>query len=960
MIIEISGGHDKVAEYLINGLKSGRSFNRDADKRVTLLGNLDTTKQIYQSIDSDGERYHHITLSFKEDDISIEDMQKVIDEFNNFIKEAWGDSINIYAEAHMPRLKSYYTKKGRLMIRKPHIHIVVPNIDLKTGKYITPLGYVDNNLHYINAFQEFINEKYNFASPKSNRQNSFQNEADILMEHRGDLFYQSVEEKTQILDLVLNKDIKSWNDLQQILQSLNIISKIANKKKAENEQYLSVKFEHRKKDVRLKDYVFSKEFISKSKEEKLHFLHKEINAKYENKKVISDQKIQQKNIDLLQYWKDIRSLEIKHINTGSKYYKEAYKKLSKEEKIKVLNSKEIEYQKKYNILQEVENEIRDVRIDISLLEDNEVNFNEEIKNIKIDSVVSSKLDEAINQQEIKRIKEIQMSLIVNQEEIKKIFKVAQTENRKSKSKTNIDFLNASYLQFDGLYLDDLEKWRANAIENGTSLKIADGYVNATVEQATKLQLNGLLKKVGNSYQFTSSHAKRALFNKYNGSMQNIINEYNLLRELKAEAIYNHTKETYGVDNRYKLQADSNIILAGSKEYTGESFLREELHLNENEISSIKNTLMKRSNNIVELLEKYDDTPKIQVNIMSNNAKTHADYMQMCQVDKYGKQTGIIIDHVDKKGNTGLVYVINNRIVDEQEFKELDNYKSFENKYNSLFENQNEMRYSKTLKTNYINTNIKLKAETLNYINSKDNFDTLRPIEIGINKFKNSKSLSKNLFTIARDWYLEKYVDFKDKLQDVFASKRDLIAANVELLKELQMINKDLLEIQSKEEAEHIRKENEQAIEDKKLEEIKKSTKDDITLKDIINKSIDLKEKFDKFNDTKDNIEALQDHANALLNNKDKIKISAEQLQNLNFNQIVAASAMVGNGLIVSSLQDIQTAVKSIKYVYDTIENNNLQLTSEQLEKSIKNKIQQDLSPKDSSIKEEPKEEISLG
>ena len=137
MLIKISGGKQGIKKYLEDGEKRGRGFSRDeADKRVTLYGDLEVTDEIIKYLDFK-ENYHHITLSFKEDFVSEEDLQRASDEFIAFMKAAYqDDEMNIYAEAHIPKIKSYHSKNGELVIRKPHIHIVMPNVNMLTHKYL--------------------------------------------------------------------------------------------------------------------------------------------------------------------------------------------------------------------------------------------------------------------------------------------------------------------------------------------------------------------------------------------------------------------------------------------------------------------------------------------------------------------------------------------------------------------------------------------------------------------------------------------------------------------------------------------------------------------------------------------------------------------------------------------------------------------------------------------------------
>ena len=115
MLLRISGGHDGIKEYLETGQKAGREFTRaQMDERVTLAGDLELTNHVIQSIESTGERYLHITLALKEDHLAPELLKSIVLDFQEFAFSAYQrDEWNLYAEAHLPRLKSYIDANGR-------------------------------------------------------------------------------------------------------------------------------------------------------------------------------------------------------------------------------------------------------------------------------------------------------------------------------------------------------------------------------------------------------------------------------------------------------------------------------------------------------------------------------------------------------------------------------------------------------------------------------------------------------------------------------------------------------------------------------------------------------------------------------------------------------------------------------------------------------------------------------
>jgi hypothetical protein len=193
MVIRVKGGRGGILEYLVNGKKRGRKETRnELDERVVLHGDMDFTDHIIREIGGTGEKYLHITLSFKEAHVSRELLKKIIEEFEDFFFTAYrNDEYMFYAEAHLPKLKSSKNRKtGEIIARKPHIHIVIPQKNLLTWKNLNPIGLVRHNLKYIEAFQEFVNDKYKLQSPKLNRRMGLQSLHTIISRNSGKRFQQ--------------------------------------------------------------------------------------------------------------------------------------------------------------------------------------------------------------------------------------------------------------------------------------------------------------------------------------------------------------------------------------------------------------------------------------------------------------------------------------------------------------------------------------------------------------------------------------------------------------------------------------------------------------------------------------------------------------------------------------------------------------------------------------------------
>ncbi|OED34109.1 hypothetical protein AB832_08380 [Flavobacteriaceae bacterium (ex Bugula neritina AB1)] len=172
MIARVSGARSGIAEYLKKGQKKGREYTREEiDERIVLSGDLDITKHIIhktETRDSDSQKYLHIVMSFKESEVNKEVLSGVTKDLEEFILSAYKkDEYNFYAEAHIPKIKEMeYWRTGEVKERKPHIHVVIPQVNLVSGKRLDPLGLTMHHVKHLDAFQEKTNEKYSLISPK--------------------------------------------------------------------------------------------------------------------------------------------------------------------------------------------------------------------------------------------------------------------------------------------------------------------------------------------------------------------------------------------------------------------------------------------------------------------------------------------------------------------------------------------------------------------------------------------------------------------------------------------------------------------------------------------------------------------------------------------------------------------------------------------------------------------------
>jgi hypothetical protein len=321
MLIRCRGYNSGVKEYLEEGQKSGRELSRDElDERVILHGNLDLTEMIYKSIPDKGQdRYLTFTLSFKEDQVNEEILSSITQEFKSFLMKAYSpDEFNFYAEAHLPKLKTMKDKKtGEIVDRKPHIHIVIPRKNLVSGNEMNPVGNYKQNEKYLEAFQEYINQKYKIESPRDNMRATPTSYADMLSRYKGDDFRAKNKAfKSEVLQRVYDEGVQSRKGFYELVSQYGE-TKVRNAGKPS--EYIAVKLDGNKKFTNLKESIFSDDFI----------IHRRITKPPLEQHVIKER---------FSEW-NRRSAEIKHIDKiSSKRLRDKYYASNDEVKSKLMHS----------------------------------------------------------------------------------------------------------------------------------------------------------------------------------------------------------------------------------------------------------------------------------------------------------------------------------------------------------------------------------------------------------------------------------------------------------------------------------------------------------------------------------------------------------------------------------------------------------------------------------------------
>jgi Large polyvalent protein-associated domain 7 len=341
MLIRVRGHHDGIKEYLEKGQKQDREFERDEmDERVILAGDLDLTNEIIQSMDTAAERYLTITLSFKEDEVSRQTLDAITRDFEAFTFSAYRkDEYAFYAEAHVPRLKSYADRKsGEPIERKVHIHFVVPAVNLLSGRRLEPFGKVDQQTRFLEAFQEHANAKYGLASPKDNRRVAFTDASEMISRYKGDAFAGANRDlKASILEAMLARNITRHDDFKALLAEYG---GTRTRNAGRDVEYENVKPHDAAKGVNLKEYVFSREFIELDADAKRAALASGIHSEYIEPGVPRETSVAYLN--LLNEWHAVRAREIKHLNSGSSFY-ETYRNASPDEQRRLLAHREARF-----------------------------------------------------------------------------------------------------------------------------------------------------------------------------------------------------------------------------------------------------------------------------------------------------------------------------------------------------------------------------------------------------------------------------------------------------------------------------------------------------------------------------------------------------------------------------------------------------------------------------------------
>ncbi|MET2851044.1 LPD7 domain-containing protein [Vibrio owensii] len=333
MLVRVRGGKDGIAEYLRDGMKSDREMHRDQlDKRICIDGDLSITDTIIKTMAKTDkpENYFHVTLSFAERDISEEKIREIYEEYKRNIMSSYTEEeFNIYAEIHVPKIKSYEDKStGKVVERFPHVHVVIPKKNLLDDKNLNPYGFYKTNLEYFDAIQERINSKFNLVSPFDNQRIFKIDQSKLLARYKGDKFKgANAKLKSELFDVIQDKNITTMAAFKEELAKHGEVS-IG--KVGKPDEYLKIKPHDSTRNVRLTDSCFRPEFIE----------HRTLKREKPSEKQVNR---------LVNEWVNSKSHEVKYIHQAAPKLREQYKALPTQLKGEFLNEQRERYYRQYNL-----------------------------------------------------------------------------------------------------------------------------------------------------------------------------------------------------------------------------------------------------------------------------------------------------------------------------------------------------------------------------------------------------------------------------------------------------------------------------------------------------------------------------------------------------------------------------------------------------------------------------------
>lgn len=351
MFVKYSAGRHGIENYLETGQSKTRNFNRlQLDDRVILnssINKLTTTLSYFEKKKTNGNNYKHFVITFKEDNIKIDTLKLIDQDFKKFICNGYkADELLYYSEIHYPKIAGYVGKNNLFINRKPHIHVVIPVYNLYTGNKGFNFNYHTLDFEtYLKAFSILINQKYNLASPYVNINKNLLSNNSFQIEKKSGKIFENINTstKTRLLELIIQKNISNKNELIKLIE--NSFSYLKINKGDLNKNIIILRGESHKEIV-LKDWCFTEDFLSLPLYEKkiLYLNHKN---KYfndlENIKPLTKSELTDSDINIIKNWEEYGARLLKYSKIIKKEELKNLLDATPNNKIVILNKIEREF-----------------------------------------------------------------------------------------------------------------------------------------------------------------------------------------------------------------------------------------------------------------------------------------------------------------------------------------------------------------------------------------------------------------------------------------------------------------------------------------------------------------------------------------------------------------------------------------------------------------------------------------
>ena len=254
---------DGACDYLENGTNGDRNKK---DVRIQLtdlscessIGAVNELLKKLGKFDKYNDNYKHIVLSFQEDDLEYEKMQKIVQDFLNLYMHAYDKNEYVYyAEAHKPKI--LVNERGE----KRHLHI-----HLFIHKYSPVLNRRLKFDSHPRRRQE-LNLIKNYLIKKHNLEYTFTNKP--ISKTKIDIFSNSFKSKKELKNAVeeyILSNLHNYSDFDDMINDVRKTFDIEDIKFSKNAKisYISIKFKKLKNNIRFKGLLFNKETFNEAKD----------------------------------------------------------------------------------------------------------------------------------------------------------------------------------------------------------------------------------------------------------------------------------------------------------------------------------------------------------------------------------------------------------------------------------------------------------------------------------------------------------------------------------------------------------------------------------------------------------------------------------------------------------------------------------------------------------------------